>query len=51
MGVYELAHRPDVPRGVILAEAVDLAGQYGTDDSSKFVNGLLAAAANELRPA
>jgi transcription termination factor NusB len=35
---------------VVLSEAVDLAGQYGTDDSSKFVNGLLAAAANELRP-
>ena len=50
VGVYELAHRADVPRGVILSEAVDLAGQYGTDDSSKFVNGLLAAAANELRP-
>jgi len=49
LALFELAHRPDVPRGVILAEAVDLAGQYGTDDSSKFVNGLLAAAANELR--
>ncbi|CAN5525924.1 hypothetical protein BH10ACT3_BH10ACT3_08930 [soil metagenome] len=50
LAVYELAHRPEVPRGVVLSEAVDLAGQYGTDDSSKFVNGLLAAAANELRP-
>ena len=50
MAIYELAHRPEIPRGVVLSEAVDLAGQYGTDDSSKFVNGLLAAAANELRP-
>ena len=48
---YELAHRPDVPRGVILSEAVELATRYGTDDSSRFVNGLLAAAADELRPA
>jgi N utilization substance protein B len=47
---FELAHRPDVPTGVILSEAVDLAGRYGTDDSSKFVNGVLAAAAAELRP-
>ena len=48
---FELAHRPDVPTGVVLSEAVDLAGRYGTDDSSRFVNGLLAsAAAAELRP-
>ena len=47
---YELAHRNDVPRGVVLAEAVDLAGRYGTDDSAKFVNGVLSAAANRLRP-
>jgi len=47
---YELAHRPDVPTGAILSEAVDLAGRYGTDDSSRFVNGLLASAAAELRP-
>ncbi len=46
---FELAHRPDVPRGVVLAEAVDLAGRYGTDDSARFVNGVLAAAADELR--
>ena len=51
IGLYELAHRPDLPRGVVLSEAVDLAGQYGTDDSARFVNGLLAAAADELRPA
>ena len=48
---FELAHRPDVPRGVVLAQAVDLATRYGTDDSARFVNGLLAAAADELRPA
>ncbi len=46
---FELAHSPDVPRGVVLSEAVDLAGRYGTDDSARFVNGLLAAAAEELR--
>lgn len=46
---FELAHRPDVPRGVVLAEAVELAGRYGTDESARFVNGVLAAAADELR--
>ena len=48
---FELAHSREVPRGVVLAEAVDLAGRYGTDESARFVNGLLAAAADELRPA
>ncbi len=49
LALYELAHQGDVPRGVVLSEAVDLAGQYGTDDSARFVNGLLSAAADELR--
>lgn len=47
---FELAHRPDVPTGVVLSEAVDLAGRYGTDDSSRFVNGVLSSAAATLRP-
>lgn len=48
---YELADREDIPRAVVLAEAVDLASRYGTDDSPKFVNGLLSAAADRLRSA
>ncbi len=50
MSIYELAHGEDVPTGVILSEAVDLAETYGTDDSPRFVNGLLAEAARRLRP-
>jgi N utilization substance protein B len=50
VATFELAHRPDVPTGVVLSEAVDLAGRYGTDDSSRFVNGVLSSAADELRP-
>lgn len=50
VGCFELAHVPDVPTGVVLSEAADLAARYGTDDSSRFVNGVLAAAAGELRP-
>lgn len=47
---FELGHCPEVPTGVVLAEAVDLASGYGaTDDSPTFVNGVLAAAAAELR--
>jgi N utilization substance protein B len=51
LGVYELTERPDVPTAVILDEAVALAKRYSTEESGKFVNGVLAAAARELRPA
>lgn len=41
LGTWELVHRPDVPRAVILDEAIELAKAYGSDDSSAFVNGVL----------
>ncbi|MEZ5323059.1 MAG: transcription antitermination factor NusB [Microthrixaceae bacterium] len=50
IGVYELGHEPEVPTAVVLNEAVELANSYSTDDSGRFVNGVLAAAAAELRP-
>ncbi len=50
MGTYELAHRPDVPRNVVINEAVELAKAYSTEDSGRFVNGLLARIATEVRP-
>ena len=50
MATYELLDRPDVPIAVVISEAVDLAAQYSTDDSGRFVNGVLAAIAAEVRP-
>lgn len=50
IALFELAHRPDVPRGVILNEAVELAKTFSTEESGRFVNGVLAAAADEVRP-
>jgi N utilization substance protein B len=50
MAVFELLHRPDVPTGVVISEAVELVTAYSTDDSARFVNGLLAAIADEIRP-
>lgn len=50
IGLFELRERLDVPTAVVLNEAVELANQYSTDDSGRFVNGVLAAAAGELRP-
>ncbi len=38
----------ETPTGVVLSEAVGLAGRYSTDESSRFVNGVLAAVAADL---
>jgi N utilization substance protein B len=51
LGAFELAHRPDVPTGAVINEAVELASQYSTDDSGRFVNGVLSAIARDVRPA
>lgn len=47
MAAYELLHRPDVPRNVAINEAVELVKRYSTDDSGRFVNGVLSAIAAE----
>jgi transcription antitermination factor NusB len=49
LGTYELAFEPDQPQGVVISEAVELATSLSTDDSPKFVNGLLAALADDVR--
>lgn len=50
LGAFELAVRLDVPTGACLSEAVELGSTYGsTDDTGKFVNGVLAAVAREVR--
>ena len=49
MAIYELGHRPDVPTAAVISEAVELAKRYSTDDSGKFVNGMLSRIAEELR--
>ena len=50
LATYELCHRPDIPTAAVISEAVELAGQYSTDESGRFVNGVLAAIATEVRP-
>lgn len=41
LAVYEM-HYEDLPKGVAINEAVELAKKYGTSKSSAFVNGVLA---------
>ena len=50
MALLELRERPEVPTAVILDEAVELAKRFSTDDSGRFVNGMLSAIAPKLRP-
>lgn len=49
LAVYELLERPDIPAPAVLSEAVELATRYSTDESSRFVNGLLASVAKDVR--
>ena len=46
---YELLDRPDVPVAVVLDEAVELVKRFSTDDSGRFVNGVLSALVPVLR--
>lgn len=39
----------DTPTGVVLAEAVELVSRYSTEESGRFVNGVLAAIARDVR--
>jgi transcription antitermination protein NusB len=41
MALFELLHSDDVPVAVVINEAVELAKELSTDDSGRFVNGLL----------
>jgi transcription antitermination protein NusB len=50
LGAFELAERPDVPVAVVIDEAVELAKRFSTDNSGRFVNGVLSALAAQLRP-
>jgi len=41
MGAWELTHAPETPPAVVLNEALELARAFGSDDSVRFVNGVL----------
>ncbi|MDQ5931924.1 MAG: transcription antitermination factor NusB [Candidatus Saccharimonadales bacterium] len=49
MGLYELLYKGDsVPPKVVINEAVELAKAFGSDNSSKFINGVLGTAYRTL---
>ena len=49
LGIYELMQRPEIPTAAVISEAVELAKRYSTDESGRFVNGMLGRIAEELR--
>ena len=46
LGVYEILFDEEIPKGVAINEAVELAKQYGSDASPAFINGILAGIEN-----
>lgn len=41
IGVFEMIYREDIPVSVVINESIELAKRFGTEESAKFVNGVL----------
>jgi len=48
LSIYEMLCEPDVPLGAAVNEAVELAKDYGSDESPAFVNGVLGSIARAI---
>jgi N utilization substance protein B len=48
LATYEMVYQEDVPAKVVVNEAIDLAKHFGTEDSGKFVNGVLGKMIGDL---
>lgn len=49
LAIFELIDRVDVPVAVVINEAVELAKRFSTEESGKYVNGILSAIAKKVR--
>jgi N utilization substance protein B len=49
LGTYEIVLSGDAPPAVVMDEAIEIAKEYGTQESAKFVNGVLNAIAHAPR--
>ncbi len=50
LAVFEMTARDDIPRNVSINEAIELAKRYSTEDSPRFINGILGAFARDRLP-
>lgn len=41
LAAFELLHRPDTPAAVAIDEAIEVVRKYGSEESARFVNGIL----------
>lgn len=51
IGVWEILHNDEVPAEVAINEAITAASEYSTDDSSRFISGVLGTIADGVSPA
>ena len=51
IGAFELVERPEIPTGVAINEAVELARTFGGENGHRYVNGVLDRLARDVRPA
>ena len=49
LGVCEILFIDDVPNGVAVNEAVELAKKYGTEDDAKYINGVLSSVVRAVK--
>lgn len=49
MSVYSLQYQQDIPASIVIDEAIDIAKEYGTDESFRFINGVLDAIKKDIQ--
>ena len=49
VAIYELYYRHNIPRSVIINEAIELATMFGSESSARFVNGVLGSVVHNLQ--
>jgi len=49
ISIYALLHQPEIPYKVTIDEAISLAKMYGSDESYRFVNGVLDGVSKQIR--
>lgn len=47
LGIFELKYQKGTPSSVVINEAVELAKKFGSEESAKFINGILGALAKK----
>ncbi|MCE9518499.1 MAG: transcription antitermination factor NusB [Verrucomicrobia bacterium] len=49
LSTFELLHKPEVPHAVVINEAIEIASRFATEESARFVNGVLDRIAKIVR--